>query len=80
MVGAVRGRDLDTERQPPLVEAERDLGHRQAEQHAARANEHATAAAEHAEKAAKLEKGTQTAGKAAAFHDEQAAERERKLD
>jgi FtsZ-interacting cell division protein ZipA len=51
----------------------------EAEEHAARADQHATAAAEHAEKASALEQQIQTAGKAAAFHDDQAAEREEKL-
>jgi hypothetical protein len=58
-------------------EAERHR--REAEQHAVRAEEHAAAAADHAEKAAALERQIQTAGRAAAFHDGQAAEREEKL-
>jgi hypothetical protein len=53
---------------------------RQANEHAERAEEHATQAAEHAEKATELEGQVRTAGKAAAFHDDQAAEREAKLE
>ena len=62
-----RGREAETHR-------------RQAEEHAARAEEHAAAADEHAEKAASLEQDVNTAGKAAAFHGKQAAEREDKLE
>jgi flagellar biosynthesis/type III secretory pathway M-ring protein FliF/YscJ len=67
------------------VERARDLGReaeshrRQAEEHAAQAEEHATAADEHAAQASELEQRTKTAGEAAAFHDEQAADRESKL-
>jgi hypothetical protein len=56
-----------------------ELHRRQAEEHAAAAEEHAAAADEHAERATGLDRKVQTAGKAAARHDEQAAEREQKL-
>jgi ABC-type lipoprotein release transport system permease subunit len=58
---------------------EAELHRRQASEHAVRAEEHAAAASEHAEKATGLEREIQTAGQAAAFHDDQAAEREDKL-
>lgn len=58
---------------------EAEVHRAEAERHAVAADEHAEAASEHAEKATKLEQSVQTAGKAAAFHDEQAADREEKL-
>lgn len=57
------------------AEAERS----EAERHAAVAEEHAQKADEHAQKASDLEKRVETAGRAAAFHDEQAAEREERI-
>ena len=59
---------------------EADEARRQAEEHAVRAEEHAAAATEKAEQAAALEQQIRTAGKAAAFHDDQAAEREEQLE
>jgi hypothetical protein len=52
---------------------------RQAEEHAIAADEHARAAQENAQRATELEGRVETAGRAAARHDEQAAEREDKL-
>ena len=51
----------------------------QAEEHAARAEEHAAVASEQAETAATLDQQGQEAGHSAALHEEEAAERERKL-
>jgi hypothetical protein len=65
-----RARDLGQE-----AEEER----KRAEQHAIAADEHAQAAQEHAERATSLEQKVETAGRAAAFHDDQAAEREERL-
>jgi hypothetical protein len=65
-----RARDLGREAEEHRSEAAR---------HAAAADEHALAAQEHAERATKLEQEVKTAGKAAAFHDEQAADREERL-
>ena len=51
----------------------------QAEEHAARAEEHAAVASEQSEAAARLDEQGQDAGHAAAVHEQEAAERERKL-
>ncbi len=65
-----RARELGREAESERSEAER---------HAIAAEEHTEAAAAHAERARALEQRIRTAGSAAAFHDERAAEREQKL-
>ena len=58
---------------------EAELQRRQAQEHQVAAQQHADAAEEHTVRATALDRKVQTAGKAAAFHDEKAAEREQKL-